>query len=219
MADAVHDAKRLLELQALPLERKIQISQARIIEWYKHYDGKVVVSFSGGKDSTVLLHMVRQLYPGVKAVFSNTGLEYASIQRHVKTFDNVDIIVPPMRFDQVISMYGYPLISKEVAEAIYYARRIRSQNGKVERERAEQRAANGENSADRDSTAARESREEKVTERLRNRGGVETRPSESDRRSSCHQTEKYSHPDERCKEQTNRLERETDWHDWRRGCL
>lgn len=134
MADAVHDAKRLLELQALPLERKIQISQARIIEWYKHYDGKVVVSFSGGKDSTVLLHMVRQLYPGVKAVFSNTGLEYASIQRHVKTFDNVDIIVPPMRFDQVISMYGYPLISKEVAEAIYYARRIRSQNGKVERE-------------------------------------------------------------------------------------
>lgn len=135
MADAVHDAKRLLELQALPLERKIQISQARIIEWYKHYDGKVVVSFSGGKDSTVLLHMVRQLYPNVKAVFSNTGLEYASIQRHVKTFDNVDIIVPPMRFDQVISMYGYPLISKEVAEAIYYARRIRSQNGKVERER------------------------------------------------------------------------------------
>ena len=134
MADAVHDAKRLLELQALPLERKIQISQARIIEWYKHYDGKVVVSFSGGKDSTVLLHMVRQLYPNVKAVFSNTGLEYASIQRHVKTFDNVDIIVPPMRFDQVISMYGYPLISKEVAEAIYYARRIRSQNGKVERE-------------------------------------------------------------------------------------
>ena len=173
MADAVHDAKRLLELQALPLERKIQISQARIIEWYKHYDGKVVVSFSGGKDSTVLLHMVRQLYPDVKAVFSNTGLEYASIQRHVKTFNNVDIIVPPMRFDQVISMYGYPLISKEVAEAIYYARRIRSQNGKVERERerAEQRAANGENSADRDSTAARESREEKITERLRNRGG------------------------------------------------
>lgn len=135
MADAVHDAKRLMELQALPLERKIQISQARIIEWYKHYDGKVVVSFSGGKDSTVLLHMVRQLYPDVKAVFSNTGLEYASIQRHVKTFDNVDIIVPPMRFDQVISTYGYPLISKEVSEAIYYARRIRSQNGKVERER------------------------------------------------------------------------------------
>ncbi len=72
--DAVHDAKRLEELRALPLERKIQISQARIIEWYRHFNGKVVVSFSGGKDSTVLLHMVRSIFPDVKAVFSNTGL-------------------------------------------------------------------------------------------------------------------------------------------------
>lgn len=221
MADAVHDAKRLLELQALPLERKIQISQARIIEWYKHYDGKVVVSFSGGKDSTVLLHMVRQLYPNVKAVFSNTGLEYASIQRHVKTFDNVDIIVPPMRFDQVISMYGYPLISKEVAEAIYYARRIRSQNGKVERERESRTASRKrrELSGQRLYSSERVQRRKDYRKVTESGGGVETRPSESDRRSSCHQTEKYSHPDERCKEQTNRLERETDWHDWRRGCL
>lgn len=137
MADAVHDAQRLAELQALPLERKIQITQARILEWNKHYNGKIVVSFSGGKDSTVLLNLVRRVAPDTRAVFSNTGLEYAEIQRFVKSFDNVDIVTPKMRFDQVISTYGYPLISKEVAEAIYYARRIRSQNGNVERERAE----------------------------------------------------------------------------------
>lgn len=140
MSESVHDAQRLLELQALPLERKIQITQTRIIEWYKHYHGNVVVSFSGGKDSTVLLHLVRQLYPDVRAVFSNTGLEYPEIQRFVKSFDNVDIVTPSMRFDQVISHYGYPLISKEVAEAIYYARRIRSQNGNVERERERERS-------------------------------------------------------------------------------
>lgn len=135
MADAVHDAQRLAELQALPLERKIQITQARILEWNKHYNGKIVVSFSGGKDSTVLLDLVRRVAPDTRAVFSNTGLEYAEIQRFVKSFDNVDIVTPKMRFDQVISTYGYPLISKEVAEAIYYARRIRSQSGNVERER------------------------------------------------------------------------------------
>ena len=138
--DAVHDAKRLEELRALPLERKIQISQARIIEWYNHYHGNVVVSFSGGKDSTVLLHLVRSVFPNVKAVFSNTGLEYPEIQRHVMRIDNVDIVRPSMRFDEVISTYGYPLIGKEVAEAIYYARRIRSQSGNVERERERERA-------------------------------------------------------------------------------
>lgn len=122
------------ELQALPLERKIQITQTRIIEWYQHYKGQVCVSFSGGKDSTVLLHIARQIYPDIPAVFSNTGLEYSSIQRFVKTWDNVDIVVPKMNFVQVVSTYGYPLIGKEVAEAIYYARRLSSQNGHVERE-------------------------------------------------------------------------------------
>ena len=139
MADAVHDAERLKELQALPLERKILITQTRIIEWYQHYKGQVCVSFSGGKDSTVLLHIARQIYPDIPAVFSNTGLEFSSIQRFVKTWDNVDIVVPKMNFVQVVSTYGYPLIGKEVAEAIYYARRLSSQNGHVERERERER--------------------------------------------------------------------------------
>ena len=139
--NGVHDAKRLAELTALPLERKIQISQTRIIEWYTHYKGNVCVAFSGGKDSTVLLNLVRQLFPDVKAVFSNTGLEYPEIRQFATSFDNVDVVNPAMRFDQVISTYGYPIIGKEVAEAIHYARKIcRSQNGQVERERERERA-------------------------------------------------------------------------------
>ena len=71
MDNTVHDAQRLKELQALPLERKIQITQNRIQEWYMHYDGGVYVSFSGGKDSTVLAHLTKQLFPDVPLVFSN----------------------------------------------------------------------------------------------------------------------------------------------------
>ena len=142
MAEPIHDAQRLLELQSLPLERKIQITQARIIEWYQHFKGNVCVSFSGGKDSTVLLHIARQIYPNIPAVFSNTGLEYASIQQFVRTWDNVDIVVPKMKFNEVLTQFGYPLIGKEVAEAIYYARRIRSQSVNVERERERERRRN-----------------------------------------------------------------------------
>lgn len=135
----VHDAQRLLELQALPLDRKIQITQARIIEWYQHYNGNVCISFSGGKDSTVLLHIARQLYPDIPAVFSNTGLEYPEIQKFVRSFENVDIVTPSQNFSQVVYEQGYPLIGKEVAEAIYYARKIRSQSVKAERERERKR--------------------------------------------------------------------------------
>lgn len=72
----VHDTQRLKELQALPLERKVLITQSRILEWYNYWNGQVYISFSGGKDSTVLLHIVRNLFPDVEAVFVDTGLEY-----------------------------------------------------------------------------------------------------------------------------------------------
>ena len=85
----VHDTQRLKELQALPLERKVLITQSRILEWYNHWNGQVYVSFSGGKDSTVLLHIVRNLFSDVEAVFVDTGLEYPELRAFVKTFNNV----------------------------------------------------------------------------------------------------------------------------------
>lgn len=111
-------------LQALPLELKVMRTKQRIREWVNYYgvDG-VYVSFSGGKDSTVLLHIARELYPDIEAVFVNTGLEYPEIQKFVKTFDNVKTVYPKMRFDEVIRKYGYPVISKEVANCIYWAKR------------------------------------------------------------------------------------------------
>ena len=130
----VHDSERLKELQALPLERKIAITQARIIEWFNFWEGNVYVSFSGGKDSTVLLDLViktiKAIDPAfeVPVVFSNTGLEYPEIQRFARS-KGATFVTPKMNFVEVIKTYGYPLISKEVASAIYYARRIRPYDG------------------------------------------------------------------------------------------
>lgn len=127
-------ADELAILRALPLEVKIQKSKQRIREWLEREES--YVAFSGGKDSTVLSHLVHQVDPDVPLVFSNTGLEYQAIQSFARKM-GAEFIRPEMRFDQVISTYGYPIISKEVAEAIYYARRIRNGAEKTpERKRA-----------------------------------------------------------------------------------
>lgn len=113
----------LRQKQALPLSVKVLLTKARIREWVNEFgeDG-VYISFSGGKDSTVLLHLVRENYPNVPAVFCDTGLEYPEIRDFVKKFDNVIWLKPKMNFRKVIEKYGYPLISKEVSQDIYEAR-------------------------------------------------------------------------------------------------
>ena len=105
--------------QKLPLDVKVRMTQNRIREWVREYGTSgVYVSFSGGKDSTVLLHIVREMYPDIPAVFVDTGLEYPEIREFVRTFDNVDWIRPKMNFKKVIETYGYPFISKEMSSII-----------------------------------------------------------------------------------------------------
>lgn len=121
---AKHEEWELSQMQSLPLEAKIIKTQQRIKEFVDVFgsDG-VYVSFSGGKDSTVLLDIVRSVYPDVLAVFADTGLEYPEIRQFARSFDNVEVVRPKLRFDQVIKQYGYPVISKEVSNAIYYAKK------------------------------------------------------------------------------------------------
>lgn len=119
----IHDRQRLKELQELPLERKIGITVARIIEWYKHYNGNVYISFSGGKDSTVLLDIARKIYPDIKAMYVDTGLEYPELKQFVKSFDNIQIIRPEQNFKSIVIEYGYPVISKEVSECVEQAKK------------------------------------------------------------------------------------------------
>lgn len=101
--------------QSRPLSEKIEMSQCVIETWWKHWDSKVYIAFSGGKDSTVLLHLVRSLFPDVPAVFSDTGLEYPELKDFVHQQENVTIIRPELSFWQVIKKYGYPIISKQVS--------------------------------------------------------------------------------------------------------
>ncbi len=116
----------LKQRQSLPLGVKITLSQKRIREFYDSLDGEVYIAFSGGKDSTVLLHLVRSLYPQCPAVFCNTGLEYPEIIQFVRDQENITTLYPKLTFKEVIIKYGYPVISKEVSQKLYEIRTSQS---------------------------------------------------------------------------------------------
>lgn len=114
-----HTLAELQEKQSLPLALKVRLTKVRIRDWINEFgEDSVYVSFSGGKDSTVLLDLVRQDYPNVKAMFVDTGLEFPEIRQFVRLFDNVDVVRPKMKFREVIEKYGYPMLSKETSECV-----------------------------------------------------------------------------------------------------
>lgn len=85
----------------------------------KYGENNFYVSFSGGKDSTIIHHLVDMAIPGNKIprVFINTGIEYVDIAAFVRSLaasDSRFVIVNPIKpINQVLEKYGYPFKSKE----------------------------------------------------------------------------------------------------------
>lgn len=120
---AKYTGEDLKRLQSYPLWRKVQITKSRILEFQREFENKTYISFSAGKDSTVLLHIAREVDPNIPAVFVDTGLEYPEVRKFALSQENVIKLKPKMSFREVVDKYGYPLISKETANNIEYARK------------------------------------------------------------------------------------------------
>lgn len=140
-----HTVEDLKRLQSYDLGNKIQISIARIMEWYNRNDKKCYVSFSGGKDSTVLAWLAAQVCKlfNCKLVlwFSDTGLEFPELREHVKTYSEwlklafsieVEIIIDTPKdrkgkrilFRDVILNEGYPILTKNISRQIGDVQRL-----------------------------------------------------------------------------------------------
>ncbi len=116
----------LMQKQSLPLEAKILYTGRRIQQFNDAFEDMTYVSFSGGLDSTVLLDIVRRIYPRTPAVFVDTGLEYPEIRDFVKTVPDVEWVKPKLSFRQILDKYGYPVVSKEQASFIQEYRDTKS---------------------------------------------------------------------------------------------
>ncbi|MCL1953006.1 MAG: phosphoadenosine phosphosulfate reductase family protein, partial [Oscillospiraceae bacterium] len=123
MTDYKHTPEDLKIMQAWPLERKVQVAQARIIEWHMRWGGRVYISFSGGKDSSVLLDLARRCFPDIEAVYVDTGLEFPEVRTFALSKENVTVLRPAMRFDEVVRAHGWCYPSKDVARTLRYAQK------------------------------------------------------------------------------------------------
>ncbi len=112
------EMQKMKQRMALSFEDKLELTRRRIKDWYQHWDGEVYIALSGGRDSTVLTHIVRSIYPDVPAVFSDTGLEMPEIRDFVKQIDNVVRVRPKKSFNRVIEDDGFALVSKQTAKMI-----------------------------------------------------------------------------------------------------
>ena len=121
-----HTMSDLYQMQSMSLNDKIRMTKYRIKEWVNTYgeDG-VYLSFSGGKDSTVLGHIIREVcgYKNIPFVFVDVPTQYPELKEFAKTFDNLVILKPKISFAEVCEKYGFPMISKEVSNCVSGARK------------------------------------------------------------------------------------------------
>lgn len=109
---------QLLQLQSLPFTDKLEYSKQLVKEWYEYWNGEVAILFSGGKDSTVTMNIVQDLYPEVPSLFVDTGMEYPEIYEFISQCKNVKVLIPDFTYEQVIQEYGYPIINKKIAHIL-----------------------------------------------------------------------------------------------------
>ena len=85
----------------------------------KHGEENFYLSFSGGKDSTILHHLLDMALPNnqIPRAFINTGIEYQAIVDFVKSLAKNDprfvILQPTQAIKPMLEKYGYPFKSKQ----------------------------------------------------------------------------------------------------------
>ena len=101
-----------------------RITKIKSINEQHDLESNAYLSFSGGKDSTVLHYLLDEALPdnNIPRVYLNTGIEYQKVVQFVRTLAEKDecivIVNPKQNIKEVLTRYGYPFKSKEHAHYV-----------------------------------------------------------------------------------------------------
>ena len=121
---------------------QIGVAQAKCIEAIVRTKGQLHVSFSGGKDSAVLLYLMAEMWSisackdeELQVMFANTSNEFSCMPKYVKFYVNyieqkfnikikLHVVKGEENYFQVIDKVGYPFVSKKVSRMVRDAKKI-----------------------------------------------------------------------------------------------
>lgn len=112
----------LPQLLAENHDKKINRSNALVNEFVNTLGlDNVYVSTSGGKDSACVSKLCKKLYPQIKHIMFDTGLEYQATINLAKQ-QGAEIIQPTTSWMRFCEKEGYPVGSKQVSKRIHDVR-------------------------------------------------------------------------------------------------
>lgn len=99
-------------MRNLPFEDKVEIAHKIVKEAFSKFK-RLAVAFSGGKDSTVVLHIVRQYNPDIPVIFANTRVEMPETIKFIRELKekwNLNLIEVKGKYTfwQIVEKYGLP---------------------------------------------------------------------------------------------------------------
>lgn len=143
MSEQAFTVEDLQKMWARTPERKVAVTQTKILEVCLRTNYKVAVSFSGGKDSAVLLDIVARCWAAdtgqhgnapLVVAFADTSNEFAGMQKFVKEYCkfieakhgiaiDLHIVRGEKTYYEVLKEIGYPVGSKRISKQV---RKIRN---------------------------------------------------------------------------------------------
>lgn len=134
--------QKLHSLWKRDLPRKIEDSH-RLLKKISRQHAKQVVCWSGGKDSTVVLHLALQHIPDIPVIYVDSGVEFSESKNFVSKLANswnLNLTIARPKTDEdfwsIGSKFGWPILGKSIASNVERAVRtgnIRPQMSRLEK--------------------------------------------------------------------------------------
>ena len=136
MADYLYSEADVRKMWKRSYEEQIGVAQAKCMEAIVRTGGKVFVSFSGGKDSAVVLYLMAEMWSITKykkqplrVIFSNTSNEFSCLLHYVKDYCayiedkynitiNLTIVRGDYTYFSIVDKVGLPFVSKKVSRMV-----------------------------------------------------------------------------------------------------